>query len=169
VSLCPPQIPHDLTYARNQAAAVQSHRLTVWAMARLIVFILIAFLQIIIFLNNMSSFIFNHLRHTSSSHHFFDSGRFSYMCLASYTHHIRFREVIVNQWNKYENWNISNFQQSPDGKANLEIKILTFISRSIVYRQKSKVVPVIIELIKHHAMKTYGWVEVYIHPFWPQH
>jgi hypothetical protein len=29
VSLCPPQIPHDLTYARNQAAAVQSHRLTV--------------------------------------------------------------------------------------------------------------------------------------------
>jgi hypothetical protein len=34
VPLCPPQIPDDLTRARNQAAAVRSQRLTAWAMAR---------------------------------------------------------------------------------------------------------------------------------------
>jgi hypothetical protein len=33
VPLCPPQIPHDLTRARNRAAAVGSQRLTGWAMA----------------------------------------------------------------------------------------------------------------------------------------
>jgi hypothetical protein len=33
VSLCPPQIPHDLTWAWTQAAAVGSWRLTAWAMA----------------------------------------------------------------------------------------------------------------------------------------
>jgi hypothetical protein len=32
--LCPPQIPHDLTLARTQAAAVESRRLTAWAIAR---------------------------------------------------------------------------------------------------------------------------------------
>jgi hypothetical protein len=32
--LCPPQIPHDQTRARTQAAAVGSQRLTAWAMAR---------------------------------------------------------------------------------------------------------------------------------------
>jgi hypothetical protein len=32
--LCPPQIPHDLTRVRIQAAAVGSQRLTAWAMAR---------------------------------------------------------------------------------------------------------------------------------------
>jgi hypothetical protein len=31
----PPQIPHDLTWARTRAAAVGSQRLTAWAMARL--------------------------------------------------------------------------------------------------------------------------------------
>jgi hypothetical protein len=31
VPLCPPQIPHDLTRARTQAAAVESRRLTAWA------------------------------------------------------------------------------------------------------------------------------------------
>jgi hypothetical protein len=34
VPLCPPQIPHDLTWARTRAAAVRSRRLTAWAMAR---------------------------------------------------------------------------------------------------------------------------------------
>jgi hypothetical protein len=34
VPLCPPQIPHDLTWSRTQAAAVGSRRLTAWAMAR---------------------------------------------------------------------------------------------------------------------------------------
>jgi hypothetical protein len=34
VLLCPPQIPHDLTWARTQAAAVGSQRLTAWAMTR---------------------------------------------------------------------------------------------------------------------------------------
>jgi hypothetical protein len=34
VPLCPPQIPHDLTWARTRTAAVESRRLTVWAMAR---------------------------------------------------------------------------------------------------------------------------------------
>jgi hypothetical protein len=34
VPLCPPQMPHDLTRARNRAAAVRSQRLTAWAMAR---------------------------------------------------------------------------------------------------------------------------------------
>jgi hypothetical protein len=34
VPLCPPQIPHDLTWARTRAAAVGSRRLTAWAMAR---------------------------------------------------------------------------------------------------------------------------------------
>jgi hypothetical protein len=34
VSLCPPQIPHDLTRAPTRAAAVGSRRLTSWAMAR---------------------------------------------------------------------------------------------------------------------------------------
>jgi hypothetical protein len=34
VSLCPPQIPHDLTWDRTRAAAVGSRRLTAWAMAR---------------------------------------------------------------------------------------------------------------------------------------
>jgi hypothetical protein len=34
VPLCPPQIPHDLTWDRPQAAAVGSQRLTAWAMAR---------------------------------------------------------------------------------------------------------------------------------------
>jgi hypothetical protein len=34
VPLCPPQIPHDLTWARTRAAAVGSRRLTTWAMAR---------------------------------------------------------------------------------------------------------------------------------------
>jgi hypothetical protein len=31
---CPPQIPHDLTWARTLAAAVGSRRLTAWVMAR---------------------------------------------------------------------------------------------------------------------------------------
>jgi hypothetical protein len=34
VSLCPPQIPHNLTRAQTKAAAVGSRRVTVWAMAR---------------------------------------------------------------------------------------------------------------------------------------
>jgi hypothetical protein len=34
VPLYPPQIPHDLTWARTRAAAVGSRRLTAWAMAR---------------------------------------------------------------------------------------------------------------------------------------
>jgi hypothetical protein len=34
VQLCPPQIPHDLTWARTRAAAVGCRRLTAWAMAR---------------------------------------------------------------------------------------------------------------------------------------
>jgi hypothetical protein len=34
VPLCPPQIPHDLTWDRTRAAAVGSQRLTAWAMAR---------------------------------------------------------------------------------------------------------------------------------------
>jgi hypothetical protein len=33
VPLCPPQIPHDLTWDRTRAAAVGSRRLTAWAMA----------------------------------------------------------------------------------------------------------------------------------------
>jgi hypothetical protein len=33
--LCPPQIPHDQTRARTWSAAVGSHRLTAWAMAKL--------------------------------------------------------------------------------------------------------------------------------------
>jgi hypothetical protein len=38
--LCPPQIPHDLTWARTRAAAVGNRRLTAWAMARpLLIFI----------------------------------------------------------------------------------------------------------------------------------
>jgi hypothetical protein len=32
MSLCPPQIPHDLTCNRTRAAAVRSQRLTTWAM-----------------------------------------------------------------------------------------------------------------------------------------
>jgi hypothetical protein len=34
VSLCPPQIPHGLTRARNRASAVRGGLLTAWAMAR---------------------------------------------------------------------------------------------------------------------------------------
>jgi hypothetical protein len=34
VPLCPPQIPHNLTWDRTRAAAVGSRRLTAWAMAR---------------------------------------------------------------------------------------------------------------------------------------
>jgi hypothetical protein len=34
VPLCPPQIPHDLTWVRTRAAAVGSRRLTAWVMAR---------------------------------------------------------------------------------------------------------------------------------------
>jgi hypothetical protein len=34
VPLCPPQIPHDLSWDRTRAAAVGSQRLTTWAMAR---------------------------------------------------------------------------------------------------------------------------------------
>jgi hypothetical protein len=34
VPLCPPQIPHDVTWDRTRAAAVGSQRLTAWAMAR---------------------------------------------------------------------------------------------------------------------------------------
>jgi hypothetical protein len=34
VTLCPPQIKHDLTRARTRAAGVGSRRLTAWAMAR---------------------------------------------------------------------------------------------------------------------------------------
>jgi hypothetical protein len=34
VPLCPPQIPHDLTWDRTRAAAMGSQRLTAWAMAR---------------------------------------------------------------------------------------------------------------------------------------
>jgi hypothetical protein len=34
VPLCPPQIPHDLTWDRTRAAAVGSQRLTAWTMAR---------------------------------------------------------------------------------------------------------------------------------------
>jgi hypothetical protein len=34
VPLCPPQIPHGLTWARTRASAVRSRRLTTWAMAR---------------------------------------------------------------------------------------------------------------------------------------
>jgi hypothetical protein len=32
VPICPPQIPHDVTWARPRAAAVGSQRLTAWAM-----------------------------------------------------------------------------------------------------------------------------------------
>jgi hypothetical protein len=35
VPLCPPQIPHDLTWARMQVFAVPSRRLTTWATSRL--------------------------------------------------------------------------------------------------------------------------------------
>jgi hypothetical protein len=34
VPLCPPQIPHDLTWARTRAAVVGNRRLIAWAMAR---------------------------------------------------------------------------------------------------------------------------------------
>jgi hypothetical protein len=34
VSHCPPQIPHDLTWARNRAAELGSRRLTAWTVAR---------------------------------------------------------------------------------------------------------------------------------------
>jgi hypothetical protein len=34
VPLCPPQIPHGLTWARTRASAVTGRRLTAWAMAR---------------------------------------------------------------------------------------------------------------------------------------
>jgi hypothetical protein len=34
VPLCPPQIPHDLTWDRTRAAEVESRRLIAWAMAR---------------------------------------------------------------------------------------------------------------------------------------
>jgi hypothetical protein len=34
VPLCPPQIPHDLTWDRTRTAAVGSQRLTAWAMPR---------------------------------------------------------------------------------------------------------------------------------------
>jgi hypothetical protein len=34
VPLCPPQIPHELTWARTWAAAVGSRRVTAWAMER---------------------------------------------------------------------------------------------------------------------------------------
>jgi hypothetical protein len=34
VPLCPPKIPHDLTWARTRAAEVGSRRLTTWVMAR---------------------------------------------------------------------------------------------------------------------------------------
>jgi hypothetical protein len=34
VRICPPQIPHDLTWDRTRAASVVSQRLTAWAMAR---------------------------------------------------------------------------------------------------------------------------------------
>jgi hypothetical protein len=34
VPLCPPQIPHNLTWTRTRVAAVGSRRLTAWAMAR---------------------------------------------------------------------------------------------------------------------------------------
>jgi hypothetical protein len=34
VPLCPPQIPHDLIWDWTRAAAVESQRLTAWAMAR---------------------------------------------------------------------------------------------------------------------------------------
>jgi hypothetical protein len=34
VTVCPPQIPQDLTRARTWAKAVESRLLTVWAMAR---------------------------------------------------------------------------------------------------------------------------------------
>jgi hypothetical protein len=34
VPLCPPQIPHDLTWHRTRAAALGCQRLTAWAMAR---------------------------------------------------------------------------------------------------------------------------------------
>jgi hypothetical protein len=34
VPLCPPQIPHDLTWARTRTAAMGNRRLTAWSMAR---------------------------------------------------------------------------------------------------------------------------------------
>jgi hypothetical protein len=34
VPLCPSQIPRDLTRARTRATAVESRRITAWAMAR---------------------------------------------------------------------------------------------------------------------------------------
>jgi hypothetical protein len=34
VSFCPPQIPHDLTWARTTVAALGNRQLTSWAMAR---------------------------------------------------------------------------------------------------------------------------------------
>jgi hypothetical protein len=39
--LCPPQIPHYLTWARTRAAAVGSRRLAAWAMARSLIFMLL--------------------------------------------------------------------------------------------------------------------------------
>jgi hypothetical protein len=34
LSVCPPQIPHDLTWDRTRAAAVGSRRLTLWVISR---------------------------------------------------------------------------------------------------------------------------------------
>jgi hypothetical protein len=34
VPLCPPQIPHGLTWLRNRASSVRSRRLTAWAISR---------------------------------------------------------------------------------------------------------------------------------------
>jgi hypothetical protein len=36
VTLCPQQIPHDLTWVRTRVAAEGSRRLTAWAMVRLL-------------------------------------------------------------------------------------------------------------------------------------
>jgi hypothetical protein len=34
VPICPPQIPHGLTWVRNRVSAVRSQWLTVWAVTR---------------------------------------------------------------------------------------------------------------------------------------
>jgi hypothetical protein len=62
--ICPPKMPHDLTWAQTRAAAVESRRLTAWAMARPSCFLFAVYITRIFCCNgrNCTFLLFNELR-----------------------------------------------------------------------------------------------------------
>jgi hypothetical protein len=69
VLLCPPHIPHDLTWARTWAAAVGSQRLTIWAMVQPFAWLTLSHISIMFLQTSDSLTVLQPQRYTLHSHH----------------------------------------------------------------------------------------------------